>query len=959
MILTKHRYGVTSKDRASQFIAPAFDPVGLEVWPFLTAGASIHVAPEEARVDPGRLRRWLKAHRITVSLLPTPVAEVFVHTGARQFEQGKKSWPRTLRVLYTGGDKLKAPPRTPLPFRFDNHYGPSECTIIATFCQVRQPTSKDEKAVPPPIGGPCANVKLYVLDLQRRLVPIGAAGELWIGGHGLARGYLNRKQLSSERFVPLPPQLRSSLDRPDARMYRTGDLVRFIPGSNGKLDFLGRVDQQVKIRGMRIELGEIESTLASAEWVRECAVIAREDRPGEKRLVAYVVTQSGVFSQKRESESSKGEIQPLKMTDERRELVLELRSVLKQRLAEYMVPHTNCWVFLRALPLTPNGKVNKRALPAPPKSSTKEKTKGSSSSSNSSVRFVAPRTEDEELVGQMVCSILSLPAVSVHDNFFELGGHSLAATQLLAAIQETFGVDLPIGTLFANPTVASIVRQIHALRGDVVPGDEEGKNDNDNEGEDTKRNELEKIVDQDLHLMDGISFDNSTTASAGKKKLSVALLTGATGFVGAYVLHQLLVQPEESTRKLSNTIVVCIARGGSDKEARERVRKNLVKYDLWRDLTSLPITKLRVLAGDLALPKLGLQNNVYESLRKNITEIYHCAAWVHGLYPYNRLRQANVVGTAEILKLASMASPSAHVHHISTLSVVPESFGNVSERDELPRDSFSKLHQGYAQTKWVAEKLVEEAQRRGLRATVWRLGRITGHNVTGVASTEDFMCRFIKGCVQIRCAPELPWPVDMNPVNLVGAAIVRISRRGRFGNIFHYCHPNPPPLVALFKWLDRFGYQIHIVKYMKWRDALMNCKADNSLMPLRTYFEADENWGQGGAPKFDSTNLTSELSGTELWGTENVDAKLLGVYFKYYIKIGFMPERRGTSPFSSGGDDGNIEVSSTTKTMPQKIGSISVKRQWSADSTLSSQDSGELDETRRETTSDALFDMEF
>ena len=193
-------------------------------------------------------------------------------------------------------------------------------------------------------------------------------------------------------------------------MYRTGDLVRYIPGSNGELDFLGRVDQQVKIRGMRIELGEIESTLASAEWVRECAVIAREDRPGEKRLVAYVVTQSGVLSQKRESETAKGEIQPLKMTEERRELVLELRSVLKQRLAEYMVPHANCWVFLRALPLTPNGKVNKRALPAPLKSASgDEKTNKKVKSSV----FVAPRTEDEELVGTMVCGILSLPAVSV------------------------------------------------------------------------------------------------------------------------------------------------------------------------------------------------------------------------------------------------------------------------------------------------------------------------------------------------------------------------------------------------------------------------------------------------------------------------------------------------------------------------------------------------------------------
>ena len=325
--------------------------------------------------------------------------------------------------------------------------------------------------MPPPIGGPCANVKLYVLDSQRRLVPIGAAGELWIGGHGLARGYLNRKQLSSERFVPLPPQLRSSLDRPDARMYRTGDLVRYIPGSNGELDFLGRVDQQVKIRGMRIELGEIESTLASAEWVRECAVIAREDRPGEKRLVAYVVTQSGVLSQKRESETAKGEIQPLKMTEERRELVLELRSVLKQRLAEYMVPHANCWVFLRALPLTPNGKVNKRALPAPLKSASgDEKTNKKVKSSV----FVAPRTEDEELVGTMVCGILSLPAVSVRILFSSVIVRTLNTFRTLThqhsryMITSSNSVDILLqrrnfSQLFRKPLVW-IYRSEHSLR---------------------------------------------------------------------------------------------------------------------------------------------------------------------------------------------------------------------------------------------------------------------------------------------------------------------------------------------------------------------------------------------------------------------------------------------------------------------------------------------------------------
>ncbi len=272
-------YQVSAADRATQVAGLAFDATVWEVWPYLTAGASIHIADEETRLSPEKLIAWLDAKRITISFLPTPLAEALLD----------EPWPQEvcLRTLLTGGDRLRHAPRLGLPFRLANNYGPTENTVVTTWTFVNEDASDT-----PPIGRPVDNAHVYVLDAELRLAPIGVIGELFAGGENLARGYLNRPDLTAERFIPNPFSV-----EPGERLYRTGDRVRLL--RDGQIEFLGRVDEQVKVRGFRIELGEIEATLAEQEEIREAVVMAREDSAGEKRLVAYVVPRAEVQNAER------------------------------------------------------------------------------------------------------------------------------------------------------------------------------------------------------------------------------------------------------------------------------------------------------------------------------------------------------------------------------------------------------------------------------------------------------------------------------------------------------------------------------------------------------------------------------------------------------------------------------------------------------------------------------------
>jgi amino acid adenylation domain-containing protein len=407
----RQAFSVTASDRASHVAGLGFDAAVWELWPYLAAGASVHLADEDTRNSADLLRDWLLAQKITIGFVPTPLVERLITL----------RWPpkTDLRILLTGGDMLHHYPPADLPFLLVNNYGPTECTVVATSGPVL-PDGLPE--MPPPIGRGIANAQIHLLDEHLQPVPPGAPGEICIGGAGLARGYHNRADLTVARFVPDPFAADSG-----GRLYRTGDLGRLLP--DGQIAFLGRMDDQLKIRGYRIEPSEISSVLNRHQDVRESLVVAREDTPGNKRLVAYVVLDpaSGLTH-------------------------AELREFLGSFLPEYMLPAA--FVHLDAFPVTPHGKIDRAALPPPDAINTLQDDASE-----------GPRTETEQRVAEILGELLELEEIGLDDNFFMLGGHSLLGAQVIARLREAFGVEMGLRSLFEAPTVAALSAEVERLTG--------------------------------------------------------------------------------------------------------------------------------------------------------------------------------------------------------------------------------------------------------------------------------------------------------------------------------------------------------------------------------------------------------------------------------------------------------------------------------------------------------------
>lgn len=398
-------FKITADDKATQLAGISFDASVWEIWPYLTIGATLYLVDLETLRSPKALRDWLISQGITITFLPTPMAE----------EALILPWPgpekTPLRIMLTGGDKLHRTPSPAIPFTLVNNYGPTENTVVTTSGEV--PSSLPPGLTAPHIGRPISNVQVYVLDPFLQPVPIGVPGELHIGGESLARGYLNRSELTKEKFIPNPFG-----NDPTTRLYKTGDLVRYLP--DGNIEFLGRIDYQVKIRGFRIELGEIEAALSAHSSIREAVVLAREDLVSSKQLVAYYI-----------------------LHDDAEDIAShELRSFLKRTLPEYMIP--SAFITLKTWPLTPNGKLDRRALPVP--GTYQERPSG---------EYIAPRTPVEQQLADIWADVLHRDQVSIHDNFFDLGGDSILSIQIVARANQA-GLHLNPNHLFQHQTIAEL-----------------------------------------------------------------------------------------------------------------------------------------------------------------------------------------------------------------------------------------------------------------------------------------------------------------------------------------------------------------------------------------------------------------------------------------------------------------------------------------------------------------------
>jgi aspartate racemase len=433
-ILTQHRslvnyaeyarqcYEIGPGERVLQFASINFDASAEEIYPCLTSGATLVLRTSTMLNSVAHFLHCCEQWKLTHLDLPT----AYWHELTLALVEEQRSLPASVRVVLIGGERA-LPERLRAwqqvvgdRVRLLNTYGPTETTVVVTVADITHALEDDAPLSEVSIGRPIANTHIYLLDADRHPVPIGTPGEMYVGGAGLARGYLNRPTLTTERFVFYPAS-----DSPGERLYRTGDLARYLP--NGEIEFLGRVDTQVKIRGFRIELEEIEAVLRQHPAIRDAVVLAREDTPGEKQLVAYLITR-----------------QECRQRD--------LRRFLKDRLPEYMVP--TAFVMLDSLPLTPNGKVDRRALPAPEWNRERDDED-----------FVAPTQLLHQQLATIWEELLHIHPIGIRDNFFSLGGHSLLAARMVARVEQVCGRKLALTTIFAGPTIEQLADALHQDEG--------------------------------------------------------------------------------------------------------------------------------------------------------------------------------------------------------------------------------------------------------------------------------------------------------------------------------------------------------------------------------------------------------------------------------------------------------------------------------------------------------------
>ncbi|BAY48981.1 nonribosomal protein synthetase [Scytonema sp. HK-05] len=811
----RHSPGLTQEDILLSVTTLSFDIAALELYLPLIVGARLVLVSREVAADGTQLLAQLTSCNATVMQATPATWRLLLAAG----------WNRTQQLkILCGGEALDSSLANQLLQRSTsvwNLYGPTETTIWSAVQKVEQQQLIDVV----PIGRPIANTQIYLLDKHLQPVPIGVAGELHIGGVGLARGYLNRPELTNEKFIPSPFAL-------GERLYKTGDLARY--RSNGNIEFLGRIDHQVKIRGFRIELGEIEAVLEQHSLVRQAVVIAREDVPNEKRLVAYVVF------------DKQSKIQNLKSDD--------LRRFLHKQLPSYMVP--SAFVLLESLPLTPNGKVDRRALPAPEtKRSEIEPT------------FVDPRNDIEKALARIWTQILGVEKVGIHDNFFELGGHSLLTTRLLVNIREALQVDLPLRILFESPTLVSLAETIERIlyaKASTTPSAATVANLND-----------EAVLDSTI-VTQACSVEPRT-------KPACIFLTGATGFLGAFLLYELLQQTQAN--------IYCLVRSTNAEEGKKRLRSCLESYLIWNECFSARIIPV---IGDLSQPLLGLSEDEFQMMASTIDVIYHNGAWVHHIYPYSVLKTPNVIGTQEVLRLASKIKVKP-VHFISTVSIFSAS-GNsevqlIREQDSI--DDAQVPNNGYVQTKWLAERLIRIAADRGVPICIYRPSRISGHSQTGVFNQNDFLYKLIIGCSQLGTAPDRDIRENIIPVDYVSKAIVHLSKQEKsLGKAFHLTNPQLLHSNMLIDQFRLLGYAIEQISYEQWRAKLLDItkgSVEHPLYPLVPFFPSsnfEEKTSNSGILQFDCQNTLDGIAGTSIV-CPPVDNQLLSTYFSYLKKKGF------------------------------------------------------------------------
>lgn len=822
LLSTRDHLRFTGSDSLLAVTTTSFDISAVEIYMPLITGGVLELAEDGLSADAARLMQRIDARKPSYVQTTPSIWKTVLAAG----------WAGhpTIRVGAAG----EALPRELAEQLLEkagevwNLYGPTEATVYATASRVQS-----EPGQPVRIGRPFRNTRLYVLDEQLEPVPIGVVGELYISGDGLAVGYVQAPELTQKAFVPNP-------FRPGELMYRTGDLARYLV--DGDVVCLGRIDRQAKIHGVRIEPQEIEDVLLAIAGIRQGAVTTWIDANGDKQLVAYLVADSGITAS-------------------------GVRDKLREMLPQAMIP--SHIAFCDTFPLTPSGKVDVAALPS------LDLGKGAATGG------ARPATSTERLIADIWAKLLQIPVARIgrDDDFMNLGGHSLLMTQLMVEVRRLFGVGFNLREFFAASTLkrfAELIGSLERAKTTAEP-DAPALRAHDPVLGKERMAYLAREGDLPFNIVParGLTFSPQETRNV--------LLTGASGFLGAYILNELL--------ETSSVHVYCLVRSKPGADSKARISSQLRNYRLWKDDPEYQAAwdqRVHVVPGDIILPRLGLADSAYEATAREIDCIIHSAAHVNFIYPYEALKTTNVLGLHEIIRFAFHGRIKP-VHYLSTAAIWPMGSEQTFYESD-PLDHGKLLNLGYDEAKWVGEKCLINAMERGLPVARYRPGEVGGDSVTGRCVLNHFLFASLRGFLQFGAMPAVDTFLDVAPVDYVAKAIVYMAlRKNPLGRAFHLTNPRTRHMKEGTEFLRRLGYQFEDLPFDEVRRRLIMSPnfSENALFPYQAVLESmDERSLQ--LPKYDCGQTEAELEGSGIVCPPG-DEKLFRTYLGYLRDVDFLP----------------------------------------------------------------------